>query len=212
MKNNTKKILACLCLVMVMIPLFAACNEGEVKDEVSEISQTESVLQDETVGNSSVTTASKSVSEEQDTQSKASQPSTEQGTAGLLKLKKGEIKSLVGFNFGDKVDLNIVKNSGKSTSGSDIYLLKDGSNDDLSMLFANGFFGLMAVGKGNFYGIQLGKDEPQKLYDILGKPDSFEEISGTSGKPLAVFAMKNATMYVEMNKKNKIDYILYKGE
>jgi len=140
---------------------------------------------------------------------------TDTPTIEIQALIEGNTNLLVGFDFGDPADYERVIRTYNYRSGGEIYLLKDGSNDNLFLFFAlenEGFSGLAADGEGDFFGIILGQDDKGRLYDLFGTPDIYEESSDMTDLPLAIFAFENATLYVGMNQEHTITYVFYRLE
>lgn len=136
----------------------------------------------------------------------------EQTSLALCSLKEGNIYDLVGFHGGDAIDEEKVEKTGAYLNGGEIFVLKEEENKDLLLFFwgpNESFSGLGAHQKGNFFGINIGEDGLQKVKDVLGEPDIYQEKDDMNGTPLAIYYFEKASLYIEMNTENKITSIQY---
>lgn len=135
-----------------------------------------------------------------------------EGTTGakyeeLRRLINGESGIFKEFSGDLKANANKVKNTGKYYRGSEIYKYSDGSKPNLYILFHNRdelrFYGAAAT-EGNFFGIEVGKDNVKDVAAVLGSPALFEQTGEMPGSPLYMYDRPGGRLFIVCNADNII--------
>jgi len=145
----------------------------------------------------------------------ASTESTAESESSLeqnfMLLKNCDTKALVGFDFGDDIDTERVE----AVEDIDVesFNLKDGRYSDVVLHFTNmgnTFFAMATYNIGDFFGINVGEDKLEKISEILGEPDKYEEHDDMDGLPSALYDFGKALLFIGMAEDGTISKILYK--
>ena len=133
-------------------------------------------------------------------------------------LRDGNPFSVVGFSFYDEIDYERVNVLAEHPElGITETVLNSGENDDLFLIFAGntGFSAFRAYGTGNYLGVILSEDNPQKVYDILGEPDysedKFDDDNMYEGSVI-MYRFGSAVLHMETDRNNIIIRIDYRAE
>jgi len=132
-------------------------------------------------------------------------------TPEFAALKNGDTKTLVGFDFGDAFDYDLLDING--SSGDIIeYRLKETENTNLFYRFegeGHRFSGFSIWwGKGTYFGINFGEDTLDVLTDAFGEPDFYGEQKDWNAGKVAEWYFEKATLSVR-EKDGKIYMLLY---
>lgn len=129
-------------------------------------------------------------------------PEQEDGQASdvFTALKSGDIKSLVGVQFGDKLDNDLFEVNG-CIGRSCEYRMKDTDDYGITYEFdgkGNCFSGFVIwMGYGNSLGIRFGEDTIGLFTDALGEPDFYGERNDMSSLNMcAEWHFENATLTI----------------
>lgn len=89
----------------------------------------------------------------------------------------GDLKCLIGFEFGDPIDVNLVWTQGRYLSGGMIYYLKSDSLKRFKLFFEGPGQTLSSIQATNcnFFGIELSKAKIADIEVILGQPQTYEK-------------------------------------
>jgi hypothetical protein len=126
-------------------------------------------------------------------------------------LKEGDTKTLVGFSFGDIKNDNVEK-TGNYAEEVEILRLKDGTKDNLELLFFinDGQFYGMTCSEGDFFGTKVGVDKIEKAQNTFGEHNTYVKIDDNGDGPYYIYTFGKATMYLNVDNRGtiwKIDYV-----
>jgi len=130
-------------------------------------------------------------------------------------LKNCDTKALVGFDFGDDFDAERVGEAVavENTADGESFKPKDEQYSDVVLHFTgmgDTFYAMATYYTGSFFGVNVGEDKLEKISEILGEPDKYEEHDDMDGLPSALYDFGKALLFIGMTEDGTISKIVYK--